>query len=352
MSLIKNSVAKLEDYRVVQTGARIKMNQNESPFNLDPEIKRKIGEEIIQKEWNRYPDGTASSLIRAIGRYTGHPESGILAGNGSNELILALACAVCRPGDRVLVVNPGFSVYKRAAALLDLQVSEVPLKSDFSYNTGAVLEAAEKCRLVYLASPHNPAGCVFPRKGWEQLIRSSSAVLAADEAYFEFSRETVQSLLDLSPRLILLRTLSKALGLAGLRIGYALGEEHLISGVRKACLPFSLGVVQQAAGAAFLEYSGAMEARSELIIRERDRLFHAMKRLPGIRPFPSRANFILFKTVREPGPALYEKLYSRGVLVRIFKQPELEDTLRVTVGLPEENEFFLSALKQSIGERQ
>ncbi|MFO7865464.1 MAG: histidinol-phosphate transaminase [Candidatus Aminicenantes bacterium] len=351
MSMIKPSVSSLDDYAVTQSVTGIKMNQNESPFDLTPELKQNISEKLLRAEWNRYPDGSARSLTRSLSRYTGHPEKGILAGNGSNELIMALMSAVCRPGDRVLVAEPGFSVYKRAAAVMDLNVKEVPLKPDFSYDGDAVFRAGKSCRLMVLASPHNPAGCVFPREGWKRMAQDFPGVLAADEAYFEFSRESVQDLLAHSSRLIILRTLSKAMGLAGLRLGYALGGEELITGMRKARLPFSVGIFQQIAGAAVLENRDVRQTQAEIIIRERDRLFDSLKRIPGVRPFPSRANFILFQTTRESGRSLYEKLYARGILVRCFHQKKLENTLRVTVGSPRDNDIFSAVLRQAVEEK-
>lgn len=350
MNWIKPSVMNLDDYVVAQSGAGVKMNQNESPFDAAPELKKEIVEKMTRAEWNRYPDGSAHSLILSISRYTGHPEKGILAGNGSNELIQALMQAVCRAGDRVLLVKPGFSVYKRVAAVMDLHVKEVSLNPDFSYDVDAVLRAGDKCRLIILASPHNPAGCLFPRDGWKELIRRFDGILAADEAYFEFSRETVQDLINHSSRLVVLRTLSKAMGLAGLRLGYALGSEEMIRGIRKARLPFSIGTFQQTAGGVILENREIVNSRVDSVIRERESLFRDLNHVPGIRPFPSRANFILFEADNQSGHSLFKKLYALGVLVRCFGGGELKNVLRVTVGTPPENKMFLTALRKAMEE--
>jgi histidinol-phosphate aminotransferase len=351
MRIVKPSVSNLEDYVVTQAGAAVKMNQNESPFDLAPELKQEISARLLQTGWNRYPDGSALPLIQSLSRYTGHPEQGILAGNGSNELIQALINAVCRPGDTVLVVKPGFSVYSRTAAVMDLNVIEVPMKPDFSYDTEALLQAAGSCRLIFLASPHNPAGCVFPRSKWKTLLEGFNGILAADEAYFEFHRETVQDLLEKSPRLIVLRTLSKALGLAGLRLGYAMGSQELITGVRKARLPFSVGIFQQTAGTAVLENREGLDEKIKLIIGERERMLQALKNVPGVRPFPSRANFILMELTETSGQSVFEHLYSRGILVRSFGQPELKNTIRVTIGPPRDNDRFLAVLQDILGEK-
>jgi histidinol-phosphate aminotransferase len=348
MKCIKPSVASLEDYVVAQSGAAVKMNQNESPFDITPELKQDISDKLLRADWNRYPDGSARLLIQALSQYTGHPEKGILAGNGSNELIQALINAVCRPGDRVLVVKPGFSVYTRVAAVMDLNIIQVPMNPDFSYNAEAVIRAAGFCRLIFLASPHNPAGCVFPRDKWETLLEGFDGILAADEAYFEFHRETVQELLRDWPRLIVLRTLSKALGLAGLRLGYALGNEELVTGVRKARLPFSVGIFQQIAGAAVLANRKSLEEKTQLIIRERERMLQALKEMSGIRPFSTQANFILLELQGKNGQELFKQLYDRGILVRSFHQPELKNTIRVTIGPPEDNDIFLTALQESL----
>lgn len=349
MKLFNASVAALSEYVVEQEGAAIKLNQNESPFDVPSSIKKEIVRRLERTPWNRYPAGNPVELHRAIARYAEHPEEGVLAGNSSNEIIQTLFLAVCRPQDRVVTVSPGFAVFSRMARILDLDLVSVPLREDFSFDVPALLSAAASARLVILATPNNPTGTALPPEAIGQLAEATSGLLAIDEAYFEFSGQTAVPLIGRYSNLVVIRTFSKAFRLAALRAGYLLGDPAAIRELSKVKMPFSVGILQQIAGQTLLAQTDLVTAQACRIRLWRDRLFAMLRRLPGVRPIPSQANFILFSTAGKSAPEIFSSLRREGILLRCFDDPRLNAWLRVTAGTPKENRTFVQALGAVIG---
>jgi len=346
MRKIKESVRKLDTYSVPQDFSLIKLNQNESAIDIPLEMKKKIFKKLGKINWNRYPSATADSLIERISNYTGFPSSGILVGNGSNELIQALIYSVCDSEDRILVVQPSFSIYKIVASVMNIDLVEVPLRDDFGFAVDAIIENGKESKLMILASPNNPTGTALKIREIEQIAREFDGLMTVDEAYYEFHQETAQELIHKLDNIIVLRTLSKGFRLAGIRLGYLMGSKEVVKELIKAKLPFSLGVFQQVAGEVILENRKFIQSSVETIIRERSRLFEELKCIRGIHPIPSCANFVLFESKIMSGKELYRILFKKGVLVRYFDVPGLKNMLRVTVGTPEENDLFVKKLKQ------
>ncbi|MDW7760374.1 MAG: histidinol-phosphate transaminase [Acidobacteriota bacterium] len=348
MSAVRTAVRGLSEYAVEQDAARAKLNQNESATDVPAALKAAVLDRLRRTAWNRYPPQEAGGLVRALSRHTGHPEAGIMVSNGSNEAIQVLASAVCRRGDAVLTAEPGFAVYSRTAVLAGARCIETPLGPDLGFDVEAVFRDAAEARLIFIASPHNPTGAVFPREAVAPLCRAAGAkggLVVLDEAYFEFCGRTVLDLVPKLGNLVVLRTMSKAFRLAGARLGFLFGPDNLVRDIRKARLPFSLGIFQQAAGEVLLENNGLIRRAAAAVVREREALFAELAVIPDLRPFPSAANFILFESRRVPGRCLFEILRGRGVLVRHFATPRLENMIRVTVGTPAENRRFLREIR-------
>ena len=348
MKGIKGTILKLDSYSVAQDFSRIKLNQNESPVNMPTEIKEEVFRRLNEAFWNRYPSAAAASLIEKISIYTGFPSPGIVVGNGSNELIQTLVYAICDSGDRILAVQPGFSIYKRVASVMNIAVLEVPLQKDFSFDVEAIIEKGKKAKLMILASPNNPTGTVLKVEEIGRIAMNFDGIVAVDEAYYEFSKETCQELIYKLENIVAIRTFSKAFGLAGVRLGYLLGREEMARALFKARLPFSLGIFQQVAGEVVLEKKRFMEERVEKIIKERERLFKELEKIKSIRPIPSCANFILFASKNQSGKDLYQRLFEKGIVLRYFDLPRMKNMLRVTVGSPDENDIFLEKMKQIV----
>ncbi len=351
MRIIKPEILGLAPYVVAQDGVPVKLNQNESPWDLPPEIKQEVWGKLSDAFWNRYPSGVASQLKNAISEYTGISPAGIVVGNGSNELIQAAISAAGRAGEGLVTVDPGFSVYPRAAVIQGLQVFSVALRKDYSFDVDALAEAGKHAKLMFLALPNNPTGTTLSLREVERLSKNFSGLLVVDEAYFEYSGETACSLIQTRSNVVVLRTFSKALGLAGLRLGYLLARPELSREIEKAKLPFSVGLIQQLAGEAVLKQKTRILANAQKVIAERDRMYHALLDLPGLSPVPSRANFLLFKCHGGGSVDIFQELQTRGVLVRVFDSPALRDMLRVTIGTSQENSRFLDVLSSFLKRR-
>lgn len=350
--MIRSSIHVLQDYAVAQDNSCIKLNQNESPSDIPSELKEEILARLREHSWNRYPAGKPVELISLLSEYSGFPSSGIIVGNGSNELIQAVVCATCTSEDLIVTVRPGFPIYKRMAAVLNIPLTEVPLKKDFGFDIDALIKAGKEAQLIFLASPNNPTGNALSLEHIEQITIQTAGLVVIDEAYYEFHKQTAIPLIAQYQNLIILRTFSKAFRLAGLRLGYLLGRSNIVHDILKTRLPFSVGILPQIAGQVLLSRKDLLEKETQNIIRERERVFHLLTRIPEIRPYPSRTNFILFSCLSHPGREVFSRLHKQGVLVRPFSVQGMEHLLRVTIGAPAENNMFLGELEKVLRGRQ
>lgn len=346
---IRRIICELPQYVVPQNGARIKLNQNESPFDVPEQLKKEILSRLENVSWNRYPACNAARIIKALSRYTNLSDDCIFVGNGSNEILQAIFSATCEQTDPVVFVSPGYSVFSRLAQILRLRVTTVPLLEDFRFDVTALMKEAARARLVVLATPNNPTGTTLSLKEIEAITACSNGVVVIDEAYYEFNKITAQVLLKTYNNLIITRTFSKAFGLAGLRLGYLLTQPENAREIEKARLPFSVGIFQQIAGEVLLGNSDVLDRVIQEIIDERERIFSLLRALPGITPIPSSANFILFHVEGMSAEAVFKTLYKKGVLIRHFNSERINKMLRVTIGKPAENDVFISCLQELTG---
>ncbi|MEO0293277.1 MAG: histidinol-phosphate transaminase [candidate division WOR-3 bacterium] len=351
MKYVRKEIQELKEYKVPQEKYEVKLNQNESPYDVPLNLKKEILKRMLKINWNRYPPRTANPLVEAIAKYNNFPKNGIVAGNASNEIIQAVFQTFCEKKDKVTFVSPSFPIYTYLAKIMNLTIIEVPLLEDFSFDIRSIIKKGKNSKMVVLAVPNNPTGTTIFLPEIEEIAKNINGVLVLDEAYFEFSKETAVPLLNKYENLVIIRTLSKAFGLAGLRIGYLLSNETLASQIQKAKLPFSLGIFSQVAGEVLLKNKEYKEEVVKKIIKERENIFSKLQDLPGIEPIPSYTNFILFKTKFLSGKELFEELYKKGVLLRYFDNPRLKNTLRVTIGKTKENKIFIERLREVINEK-
>jgi len=225
---VKPAVRESEPYLVPQEFDGIKLNQNEAPWDVDPDLKEEILKRMMAMPWNRYPLDPPLALVEKIARYTRFPSDCIMAGNSSNELIQVLISAMCNTGDRILTVSPTFSIYSRAASVMNIDTVAVPLREDFSFDVPALLDQINTVNAVILASPNNPTGTMLEMEEIESILQNTKAAVIMDEAYFEFCGQSAQALIPKYPHLAVLRTFSKALRSAGLRLGYLLAQPDLV----------------------------------------------------------------------------------------------------------------------------
>ncbi|MFN7972136.1 MAG: histidinol-phosphate transaminase [Acidobacteriota bacterium] len=342
----KAEVSRLPPYDLPSPRARVKVDLNESPYDFPADLKDEVWARVRERSWSRYPRHPPIALTTALERRLSWPKEGIVAGNGSNELIQAILSVALSPGTSFLVPRPSFPVYAILGTIHGGDVRFLDLDADFAYREELLASAiAATCpRVVLLCSPNNPTGTVASGDVVRLALDDPSRLVILDEAYQDFAAENLFSLLASHENLVILRTFSKAWGLAGLRIGYLLAHPAVAREIGKAVLPFNLNVFSEACALVALEHEERLRETVERIKESRAALFAAMAALPGVRPYESQSNFILFETPLPP-QKIYDALLARGVLVRdVSRGHRLERALRVSVGTPEENAIFLREL--------
>jgi histidinol-phosphate aminotransferase len=302
---------------------------------------------------NRYPDPTAQSLRDALRVSAGLPEgSEILLGNGSDELIQLILMAVSGRQAAIVAPEPTFVMYRQLSESMGLRFVGVPLReSDFSLDMDAMRDAirSHEPAVVFLAYPNNPTGNLFSDADVEAILAMAPGLVVLDEAYLPFAGASFLARVMDHERLLVMRTLSK-LGLAGLRLGYLVGAPEWIREFEKLRLPYNINILTQISAEFALSRPEVFERQIEQILEQREWLFREMLRIPGLRAFPTQANFILFELESHQPGAIFDSLRAKGVLIKSFASATgpLGRCLRVTVGTPDENRQFLSALSESL----
>lgn len=348
LDAIKAAIQDSSAYTLEYLEAEVKLDQNENPHEIPEFLKQKVLARFQTMEWRRYPEFVPSRITAALNRYTGWTPEGILVGNGSNELILSTLVATTGPGRTVALPQPTFGLYRLLAEAMGGSVRDVPLKSDLSFDAAGLIDAARKSDVLIVCSPNNPTGSLLSVADLEAILGAARGLVIVDEAYHEFSLQTVAPLLDRHPNLIVLRTFSKAMAMAGLRFGYMLADPAIAREVHKVKLPYNVNVFTLTAAEALIDEAHAVEGSIRALIEERNRLKEAIERRPGVAAFPSHANFVLFRTPYR-ADAVFERLYAAGVLVRnVSHYPMLDRALRVSIGTPDQNARFLNALDDAL----
>lgn len=317
-----------------------------------PEIFLDANENPYNNGINRYPDPHQKALKAKVAEIKGISADSLFIGNGSDEAIDLVYRVFCVPGaSNAVSIAPSYGMYEVAAAMNDVEFRKVRLKGDFSMDPEAMLSAADqKTRLMFICSPNNPTGNSFPEEQIKDILERFGGMVVLDEAYIDFSvRPSLVSLISRYPNLIVLQTLSKAWGMAGLRIGLAMADPAVIGLMSKVKYPYNINVVAQKMALAKLDAKAKDNAVAQIVGQR----FRLKKELVKCREFKgvysSDANFLL---VRFDNPdEVYERLLSGGVIVRNRSRvPGCEGCLRVTVGTPAENDRLLRLLSSSVAE--
>jgi len=347
--LIRPEIRALSAYHVPDAAGLIKLDAMENPYVWPQAIREAWAEVVRAVELNRYPDPGARAVKARLREVLAVPEGmALLLGNGSDELIQMICLALARPGAVVMAPTPTFVMYEMIATFAGMRFVGVPLGEDFALDERAMLAAIERERpaVVFLAYPNNPTGNLFDAAAMERLLRAAPGLVVVDEAYHAFAQESFMGRLPAFDNLLVMRTLSKQ-GLAGLRLGMLAGASAWLEEFDKVRLPYNLGSLTQASALFALQHVDLMEAQAADIRVERERLHQALAELPGIQAWPSRANFILFRSGARAASEVFDTLLKAGVLIKNLDRM-IPGCLRVTVGTPEENTAFLSALKHAL----
>jgi len=345
---IKPEVLRLKGYHLDKRECTFKLDQNENPFGFPEALKEKFWHRLKNLDWARYQDFQMEGITAKIANYLQLPPSHVIVGNGSNSLIQALLMVALAPGERLIIPEPTFTLYGLTGKMLSAEVITCRLHpEDFSLPLPEILQAsrAANAKMLALCTPNNPTGNSFPLQQLKILLQEFPGLVVIDEAYQEFSRQDAKPLLREHENLVILRTFSKALALAGMRIGYLLAAPEICAEVRKARLPYSVSFFSEMAATIALEEIEPLNASVRHILAERERLWPALQEISSLRVYPSDANFFLVRA--KNSAALFQHLLQDGLLVReVSGYPGLENCLRISVGKPDENEKLLESLKK------
>jgi histidinol-phosphate aminotransferase len=347
--VIKPEVRGLTAYTLKHFNAEVKLDQNENPYELPADLKKEVADRVLKRAWGRYPEFVPEGTIKTLSKFAEWPEDGILVGNGSNELIQAALTVTLGKGRRVVIPQPTFTLYNLMSTALQADVQNVPMNAkDMTFDVDALVAAARTADVVVICNPNNPTGTMLGRESLVAVLKEARGLVLLDEAYHEFSEQTAVPLLKDHRNLVVLRTFSKAMSMAGLRFGYMLTHPEIAREINKGKLPYNVNIFTLTAAELVIERRDVLQEAISTLIRERERVAVELQKRPAVQVFPSKANYLLMRTAM-PARQLFEGLYIQGVLVRdVSAYPLLENCLRVSIGTPEENDRFLRALDNTL----
>ena len=346
MSFFRPAVDTLQPYvpgRQPAAGARIvKLNTNENPYPPSPRALAALAA-IEGDELRRYPNPVSQELRQAVADTLDVDPAWVLAGNGSDDLLTMLVRSVTGPGRPVVYPVPTYVLYRTLAGIQEAPVVEVPFDDDFVLPVAALAEAGGA--LTFVANPNSPSGTAAPIPTLAYLADSIEGLLVIDEAYAAFADANALDLVRRRPNVVILRTLSKSHGLAGLRLGYAIAPPPVIEGLVKVKDSYNVGAVANRVGAAAIRDTAYTQRVADRIADSRRTLAEGLGQL-GWRVWPSQANFLLARPPAGDAARIHRGLEKLGILVRYFDEPALAETLRITVGTGEQHATLFDALRQ------
>jgi histidinol-phosphate aminotransferase len=349
--VVREDVLSMSAYHVPSSAGMLKLDAMENPYGLPQALGAELSRLVAEIPLNRYPDPQAPGLKARLRKSMQIPdEFQILLGNGSDELIQVMIVACARGGATVMAPGPTFGMYRQYALLAGVHYVGVPLQKDFSLDEAAMLQAMKDSppAILFLSYPNNPTGNLFDESAMERIIEAAPGLVVVDEAYQPFADTTFMDRLQRFPNLVVLRTVSK-LGLAGIRLGYAIGHPDWLGEFDKVRSPYNVNSLTQSVAELVLGHHDVLEQQAVQIKSERARLEMALAGMPGTRSYPSRANFVLARVPDATG--VCSGLQRAGILIKNLHgmHPLLENCIRVTVGTPAENDRLLSVLAVLLG---
>lgn len=346
-AVVRPEIRTLAAYAVPHAEGMIKLDAMESPFPLPEPVRAKVAAAVAAVPVNRYPDGGAAAVKAALRAAFAIPATlELVLGNGSDELIQIVATAVAKPGASMLAPEPSFVMYRRSALYAGMRFVGVPLATGFTLDADAMVAAIERERpaVIFVAYPNNPTGNLFAVADIERVLRAAPGLVVVDEAYHAYADASFLPRIAEFPNLVLLRTLSKV-GMAGLRLGYAIAAPQWAAELNKVRPPYNLNALTQAAAPVLLAERTLQAEQAAKVKAERARLSAGLAALAGVVVFRTQANFVLARV--PDAPHWYAMLREAGVLVKNLhgEHPLLEHCLRITIGAPAENDALVAVLR-------
>lgn len=330
----RTCIETLTPYEVMEINGVIRLDANESSRQMNYSLSTTL---------NRYPDDKADVLTRAIAEDLKVSENEVVVGNGSSEMIELLMKTYIEKGDKILGFEKSFSMYKIFSNIYEGDY--ITVENDYVMDMDALIEKANEInpKMIIICNPNNPTGYLIQKTDIERLLRVYKGLVVIDEAYIEFCEGSMLNRLPMYDQLVILRTFSKAWGLAGARVGYLLSASKIVDDIKKVKAPYSLNSLSQQAALYALQNKNWMTGNVSTVIEERTRVYDELSQLP-VKAYRSAANFIYF----EGDVSLYNQLIDKGVLIRSFGNGEY----RMTLGSSEENTMFINCLKEVISENR
>jgi histidinol-phosphate aminotransferase len=324
-----------------------KLDANENLYGCSPRVNAALGE---YPYLNIYPDAGQTEIRKLLAGYTNVDAERIVVTNGSDELIGLILRLFIEPGDEVINLVPTFDMFRFGVRLCKGKLVEVQRDEEYRVDVKAVKKAiTKKTKLIILANPNNPTGTPTPQKDVLELIETGIPFIS-DEAYVEFSGETATPFVTKYDNLMVLRTFSKWAGLAGLRIGYGLMHPKVVGYLQTIKQPYNVNIAARVAVRESLKDLDYLMQNVKAIVAERERLFNELSKLSWIKPFPSQANFIFCHVLKGQASQIQQALEDKGILIRYFDIPLLQNSLRISVGLPKHTDALLKALREIGGD--
>lgn len=342
----------MPSYDVVERDWEIKVNANECNMNLPPMVEDRLMGRLSRVAYNRYPNEEYDALREQIADNHKLQKENVLLGSGSSEIIEKLFyCFGGTKAKKIVYPEPSFSMYRIYAKAAQAQGVPVPLEADYSLDVDKFVTAVNenKASLAAICNPNNPTGTGYSVSDIEFIAQNipGNCALLIDEAYMEFYGRTSVGLLKKYPNLIIARTFSKAYGLAAARVGYMLAGKDIVTMIEKSYMPYHLNVLSLATADIVYQMRHEYVPRIQMMIAERKRMSSELDKLPGVTVYPSETNFVLIKYAK--AKELNKYLETKGIGVRCFGDaPGLNNCLRISMGLREENDRWYDAIKQFV----
>lgn len=347
----RDDIAMMDGYHSPQVSVDVRLNTNESPLAPPQAFLDAVAAEVAATDWNRYPDRGATELRARLAELHGVDPGQIFVANGSNEVLQTLSLTYGGPGRSIAVFEPTYAMHSQIARVTGATVAEGARGADLSLDLDEVRRviAESSPAITYLCSPNNPTGMVESAETVAEvldLVEAVGGLLVVDEAYGQFAPWSALELFGEDRSLVVTRTYSKTWSMAAARLGYLIGPSWVVAELEKVVLPYHLDALKQAAGRIALDFVGDMEQRVSILTEERGRVDAALRDLP-VEVWPSAANFILFRPTDADADTVWQGLVERSVLVRNCSGwPGLFGCLRVTIGTRDEDDRFLTALRE------
>lgn len=349
IQLVKQKVQSLKAYHVENIDCAIKLHANENSLPPPPEILKHFEEVFKSTELNRYPDPDCGLLKQTLAKRLNVTPENLAIGNGSDELIQLLLQVFCDSGETVGFPDPTFAMYAIIAQGMGLKSHTHPLDDRWDFKAEPFLETLEKsqARIAFISYPNNPTGNCFSAPEVQKVIENFSGIVVLDEAYYDFAGKSFLSELPKHNNLVILRSLSK-IGLAALRVGYAVADPLIIDQIDKVRLPYNSNTLSQKLTDRLLNHFAPVQKQLDALKQARSEMIQELSKLKSVQVFPSDANFVLFR-VEQDSQALFKQLMESGILIRnLGSHPRLKNCLRVTIGTPSENKAFLEKMSHII----